>query len=239
MVEPAVWRSTSGKPEPTQADRFVTELLRDPHLKERMEEKEKRRQQRVQENLRAVKPLADELNALGFQVVTVSDLFNHHYDYRAAIPLLLDWLPGMENDDVRESVVRALSVKWARPVAAPLLIEQFQREKPGGVRWAVGNALAVVTDQRHLDDILALTAVKEYGDDRAMLLIALSRIGKGDPRVIPAVESALEYRGMAGTAIRALGVLRAKQAARLISSFLEDNDPWFRNEARKALTKIG
>jgi hypothetical protein len=88
--------------------------------------------------------LLADLRAAGFAVDVVSDLFGKRFAYRRAVPILLKWLPRAGSESLREEIVRALSVKWARPAAAPALLELFPRvEDPGGLgsRWVIANAL--------------------------------------------------------------------------------------------------
>lgn len=107
---------------------------------------ESARLDRIEKNRRDAAPLIAELSKSGFLVENVADLLNDQLNYRDAIPILLEWLPQISNQDVKEDVVRALSVKWAKPQAAPLLVDEFLRVEDStgaGIRWAIGNALSV------------------------------------------------------------------------------------------------
>lgn len=53
----------------------------------------------------AASPVVAELRRLGFDVASPAELFNMRLDYRAAIPVLLKWLPLVENLDVKEDIV--------------------------------------------------------------------------------------------------------------------------------------
>ncbi len=96
-------------------------------------EAEQRRQKAVAENMKAAEPVVRELREAGFPVEHVADLFNRGFDYRETIDLLLKWLPLMDNEDVKEDIVRALSVKWVRPRAARPLVDEF-RDRTAGRR---------------------------------------------------------------------------------------------------------
>ena len=63
-------------------------------------------------------PVVAELRSLGFDIEYIDDLYSRRLSYKRAIPVLLGWLPRLTNYYVKESVVRALSVPWAKPVAA-------------------------------------------------------------------------------------------------------------------------
>lgn len=90
-------------------------------------EKERKRQQGIAINKQASIPVLADLAQAGFQLEWVSDLYSKRFDYKKTIPILLLWLPRMENLAVKEDIVRALSVPWAKPVAAPALIAEFHR----------------------------------------------------------------------------------------------------------------
>lgn len=131
------------------AEELMAELEADPEWVAARGREDQQRQRRIEEYDRVAAPLKAELAKAGFQVDSVDDLHNQRLDYRDAIPILLEWLPRIENRDVKESVVRALTVKWAKPAAAPLLIEEFRRADDSselGLRWVIGNALAEVAD---------------------------------------------------------------------------------------------
>ena len=69
--------------------------------------------------------------------------------------MLLKWLALVTDASAKESVVRALSVPWARPIAAAPLIAEFQQiaDPTSGLKWTIGNALAVTADDSVLDAI--------------------------------------------------------------------------------------
>ncbi len=99
----------------------------------------------------------------GFSVERIGEL--KRGDYRAAIPILLEWLPWVEDPYLRWAIVSALGVSWARPVAAPALIEEFYRagDWPHGYKWAVGQALGDVADDSVWEDLSRWCATRRTG----------------------------------------------------------------------------
>ena len=65
-------------------------------------------------------------------------------NYKGAIPILLAWLPRISDPAVKPGVIRAITVPWAKPMAAPLLIQEFRKaDDPTGtaLHWVIaGNA---------------------------------------------------------------------------------------------------
>jgi len=183
--------------------------------------------------------IVTELNAKGFKVRSVADLFNSRMNYRAAIPILLKWLPLVQDVDLKQNIVRALSVPWARPGAAKPLVEEFVPAKDtreSGLRWAIANALAVVADDTVFNDIVRLFTNKKYGRAREMLALALANMKS--PRAVDVLIDALKDEEVAGHAVEALGKLRASKAAPAVRPFTTHEKPWVRAAAKKALQRM-
>lgn len=141
------------------AAELVAQLQRDPQYQAQQSAKAQSRQCRIAANREAAAPLVQQLLAAGFSVDTVADLHNERLDYPAAIPILLAWLPKIQDLDLKQDIVRCLSAPYAKPIAAPLLIDEFrnsQDERPMGLRWTIGNALEVVADDTVRDDMIEL-----------------------------------------------------------------------------------
>jgi HEAT repeat protein len=196
------------------------------------------RQQNIAENIKASKPILSALLYVGFNVESISDLYNKHFDYRRAIPLLLNWLPKVENPAVKEEIVRALSVPWAKGTDAPkLLVAEFPNQISNpGLQWAIGNALSVVADDEILNDIIGLIQEKQYGKAREMLVIALGNMKTPDVETF--LIGLLNDQDLVGYAIMALGKIKSKNARPLIESFTHHPKAWIRKEAIKAIKRI-
>lgn len=190
--------------------------------------------------------LLADLAAVGEPVADLWDLVNSPVRRPAAVPVLLDWLrhlddrvaePGRER--LREGIVRALTVPDARPVAAPELIAQFRAvaDPTGfGVRWAIGNALAVVADDSVFADLADLARDPAHGPARQMLLAALGR--SRDPRAAEVVLSLLTDEDVVSHALAALAKLKPAGARPAVELLLSHPKPLVRKEAKKALAKL-
>lgn len=153
--------------------------------------------------------------------------------------ILLDWLPRIDNLDVKEEIVRALSVTWAKPIAAPALVREFLRSKnepDNGLRWTIANALSVVADDSVFGEIVNLVRDPQHGRAREMLAVSLSNMK--DPEVEGVLIDLLDDEVVAGHAIIALGKLKSQKAYQKIEQFLTHPKPWVRKEAKKALIRI-
>jgi hypothetical protein len=99
--------------------------------------------------------------------------------------VLLDVLPRVTLPAVEEAIVRPLTTPYARPDAARALLDEFRRtadaDRPA-LKWAIGNALSVVTTPAHADELLELAGDRRHGAGRGMVVERLGRIS-GDRRV--------------------------------------------------------
>lgn len=196
-------------------------------------------EQAVQEYLQVAAPLLSELAEAGLPVETISELYQKKFNYKNAVPILLKWIPHISNLYVLDDIVRALTDKRAKPIAAPVLIMLFKQVgnlTGSDIRWTIGNALSVVADDSVFDEVVELVTDQRYGRDREMLAVALGNMK--NPKVVDVLISLLSDEQVAGHALIALGKLKAEQARPFIQSFLEHPKAWVRKEARRALNKL-
>lgn len=96
------------------------------------------------------------------------------------MPILLEWLPRIDDASVKEAIVRNLSTKCAKPVAGRPLLEEFVRtsNQREGLKWAIGSALDVVADDALVPSLSALARDKRHGRAREMIVLRLGRAPK-------------------------------------------------------------
>jgi hypothetical protein len=233
------------------AETFMTELEADPAYQAMIAAQDAEHERRVARNLADAAPIARELAALGFDVEAPGDLYGQGLDYRSAIPLLIRWLPLIENPDVKGDLMRALSIEWARPAAARPLVDELRRAVGmAGPEYELvcadaANALSVVADDSIVDDVLELVQDERVEvEARAMLVEALGNMT--DPRAAQAVVQVLESPADAWPQSRlllvyGLGALRRfrrPETRGVVERFLEHRDREIRAEAARALKAI-
>jgi hypothetical protein len=209
------------------------------NLQKIIEEKEQRRQQTIAKNKKASIPVLADLAQAGFEVEWVSELHNIGFKYKKAIPILLKWLPIIDNEDVKEAIVRSLSVPWAKPIAAMPLIEEYRKITNGSdseLKWAIANGLSIVADDSVFTEIVELVQDKKNGRSREMLAVSLGNMK--NPYAQEVLLELLDDEEVAGHAIMALGKLKSKKARPTIERFLTHKKSWIRQEAKRALVKI-
>jgi hypothetical protein len=160
----------------------------------------------------------------------------------AAVDVLVRWvddLPDLdlapaERDQLIEGTVRALSTRQARPAAAPALLRLFRRTGYP-LQWVVGSALEITTTPAHLDDVLDLVADRAHGQSRQLLVLALRRIGRRDPRVPGVLLDLVDDDDVAAQAISVLATLRPDLVVEPATRKRDHPVPGVRQAARKAL----
>lgn len=193
--------------------------------------------QRVQEGLRRSQPIVKDLADLGYNVQTLAELRHLGKEWKTALPTLLRWLPLMHDEDIKEEIVRSLSVPWIGKEATAQLIEEF-RNAPldSSLAWAIGNALSIVNVRGFEKEILALCREPKYRTARQMLVFALNRLHSAE-----AEQTALDLLADEDVklhAISALKKMKSKRALVELERLLTDKRSVIRREARKAIARI-
>lgn len=219
----------------------IAVLESDPEWVAAREREDREREQRIGAYDRAAEPLKAELASAGFPVDSIADLYNKRMDYEAVVPILLEWFPRIDEPRVKASVARALTVRWARPQAAPLMVEEMRGLRgsaEAGLRFAVANALSEVADDSVFEDVVELARDPGYPvGDRGVLVLALGRMVEHRDTAVGVLRELLS-EDVGPHAVIALGELGATEARSDIERFLEHREGWVRKEARKVLRKL-
>jgi hypothetical protein len=200
------------------------------------EDPQKRTQ--IKENYAVAKPIIDELAGLGYRVETLGDLRHQGSAWKTALPLLLRWLPKIENPDIKAEIVSCLSVPWLGNKGTAALIEEFKKWSPAMemLAWTIGNALSIVDVEGFESQIIELCRNPAYGMTRQMLVLGLGRFRSGE-----AEDTALELlkdESVKLHAVLALGEMKSKRALPALEQLLANEKSVIRREARKAIKRI-
>lgn len=183
-----------------------------------------------------------DLAAVGFDVGSLTALRRSGLRYREAIPILLDWLGRVSDPKVKEQIVRALSVPWAKPAATRPMIDEFRAvdetvDSTGmGLRWAMGNALEVLFSDAEFDALVDLAGEKRYGQARQMVVLGLGKSKR--PEVVDVLLGLVDDPDVGGHALQSLAKLRAPAARSAFESKLDDRRAWVRKIARRGLETL-
>lgn len=157
----------------------------------------------------------------------------------AAIPVLLGLLDRVADLRLKEAIVRALTTRHARPVAADRLLREFREASDETYAWAVGNALTAVVTADHFDELTRLAYDAGKGRSREMLPEAIA--ATKHPRAVDALLGLLVDDQVAGHAVHALRHrwLRDDRVPSAVAAFRTHPKPWVRSAAKKVLAKYG
>jgi HEAT repeat protein len=159
----------------------------------------------------------------------------------------MEWLdrvdelpPNDARERLREGLIRSLSTRDARPVAGPLMVPQFRMVALDPVRWAAGNAIAVVADNTVFTDVANLVREPSYGTARQMPVDALPRIGGRTNRaaVTEILVDLLSDNDVVLEAIAAVRRIRATDARPALMHLLDHERGTVRRRAQDALDRL-
>jgi hypothetical protein len=177
-------------------------------------ERDQRRRQRLTAYRRDVAPLIHAFSQAGIDPTDFGRFVNRvvpgvvkpsTFDETRAAPILLDWLPRIINEHVKESIVRHLRTKAVKGIATPTLITEFTNSSSWLYKWVVGDVLGYVATRTQFPELVALAADPRHGRGREMLVGMLWRVKTpeadatilaflADPDVARAAMSALRRR---------------------------------------------
>jgi HEAT repeat protein len=181
--------------------------------------------------------VVNSLREAGIQVSDVYEFVNGATP-REAIPVLIQVLPLLGDNTIKEGVVRALGDKSARGIAAQPLLDELKRL--GGTKpllaWAVANSLAEVSERSDYDQLRSLARDRSLGKAREMLVIALARTKH--PDAAAELENLASDEALAGHVVMAAGELGANRLRPFVERQLQSQTAWVRKEAKKALRRL-
>lgn len=159
------------------------------------------------------------------------------FDAARAMPVLLEWLPRVSSERVREAMVRHLAVKTGRSQPADTLIGEYRRPGSADYKWVVADSLALACTRQHFAAITELAADSSQGISRQPLIGMLWRV-----KTPAADQVLLDALGSPDTALAAMTALRRRQgstqARQHITPLLTHPDQRVRRAARQQLQRI-
>lgn len=114
----------------------------------------------------------DELNKQGYHFETLNDVKAINIGDKVLIPTLLKYLTQIENEDVKEYIVRCLTKNGYTEVTG-MLINEYRSSSNSRFKWAIGNALYIIRDSRFIDDYISIIKDSDNGDSRQMVVLLL------------------------------------------------------------------
>jgi HEAT repeat protein len=206
---------------------------------------ERREEEELRAALRAAGIRDDDFGFFAARDIPEAGIRAPRFDFEAAAPVLVDWLPRVKTALVKERIVRSLTgEKVATPLALEPLVAEFRRADDHGLKWAIGNALATLADDSIADELVELAQDRRHGSSREMLMDALARTK--DERALGALVELVDDDEVAGHAISALRRLGPKSSlpylerarASLERQAADGETPLARRQASAALARL-
>ncbi|MEH3053833.1 MAG: HEAT repeat domain-containing protein [Patulibacter minatonensis] len=185
------------------------------------------------------RPLLAELAAAGYAVENPWELAERKDRYRDAVPILLKWLPLVEdNPTVAEEVVRALGRPWNKE-AVPALLEQVRTSPFANVRWAAANGLEFTANHAPVASVAALALdVSIDPETRVMLLRALAKQARKSDEARAAIVTAVADPEIGGHALQFALKYELQPSRESVRRHLDDDRSWARKDAKKLLDQL-
>lgn len=185
----------------------------------------------------AERQLRHELAVLGYPYDDLSEMVRSGHRYEPAVPILTAALNTATDRRLQNSIIRALSVPWAAS-ALPAIAERFWTigGDPLGPRWALGNAIEVLWNDRCFDQLAAIADDARLGRSREMVVLGLtkSRHPRAEPLLVSLIDDP-EVRGHAIQALRRRGHPFPTMARNGLERALTDSRRWVVREANRVL----
>jgi len=225
------------------ADELLADLQRKPDYVKRQNERIEQREENRRRYAEEAAGLLEDLRASGVEVKTLAELRRRRIGDKRLTSVLAKWLPRVGYLPLKRDIIATMGSRWARPESAQPLIEEFHRidpnnDKPGGLRWSIGDALERVADETVLADLIAIATDRRYGRDRQLVVASLGNMVNARDRSVPVLLGLLGDEEVAPYAVMGLGKLRVPEARTAIQRFVDHAEPWVRREAKKALARL-
>lgn len=198
-----------------------------------------------------IKDLQSELSALGYGFTSIWDFVNSKDVYRSALPVLLKYLPLIEDGNTKEGIIRALTIRGYMN-ASQLLIKEYKKTSDAGIKWVIGNALNQIAKGFTADDIIALLesqalptsfrklANNEIKDPKVSavetLLWSLGRTK--DRKALPVLKQYLTIDDLAGHALEGLKNFSDASLIEHVKPLLQHDKKWVRDKAKRFIKKL-
>jgi hypothetical protein len=220
---------------PMTAAELMAKLDADPDFQKRRAEKQRRRAVKHERLRNAAQPILDELQSMGIVVASIGEMTQHFAPLPPQIvQVLLDWLPRVGEDRLKESIIRALGAA-KEPFDGRPLVDVFLNDKSGTLRWPIANTMAYARPFGVTDWIVEAVKNRRFGSARQMLMLALARLAPAE-LALPVLLSVLDE--LPGHVAIALGEVGGASELGALRSRIGNVSKWEQAEFLKAICKI-
>ena len=179
--------------------------------------------------------LIKRIRKQGIEIDSINELMKIGSKDKDLIPLIVEFLQLIDDETDKEFLVRCLGVKGYYEASSHLIKEFYSTEKIT-YKWAIGNSLAIISDETKLDEMLKIVVDKKHGISRQMIVEGLGAYNTNEVRKI--LIQLLSDEDVVDHAIYALSKIGDESTKKYIEPFVTHKTTWIRKSAIKALKKI-
>lgn len=221
------------------AEELMAELQRDPAFLKLQEERRRKHQIQVENYKRALDPVLQRLADVGIKVDSLQTLQRGKRAYKAAIPVLIDVLPGLTELSLKMDIVKTIAVPWAGDGVVRCLIAEMKagvdEEDSDGYLWSLASGLEIVVRENFGSELASMVRDIRFGKAREMLVLALA---KSDYSEVDAVlRELLDDDELVGHVIIALVKRGVRIDYERVEALKKHERAWVRREAKKLLSE--
>ncbi len=179
--------------------------------------------------------LISRIREKGVEIENIDELKRIGRKDSDLVPILLEFLDLVEDENDKEFLVRCLGVKGFYEATGQLLREFYNTEKTT-YKWAIGNSLAIISDESQLNEMLKIALEKKHGIARQMIVEGLGSFRTDE--VKHTLINLLKDDEVVGHAINALSKIGDGSTKCHIEPFVTYKVAWVRKAAIRALKKL-
>lgn len=179
--------------------------------------------------------LINRIREKGVEIENIDELKMLGKKDRDLVPILLEFLDLVEDENDKEFLVRCLGVKGFYEATGQLLREFYNTEKIT-YKWAIGNSLAIISDESQLNEMIKIAIEKKHGIARQMIVDGLGSFRSDEVKEV--LVNLLTDDDVVGHAINALSKVGDKSTKKYIEPFVTNKVAWIRKAAIKTLKKL-
>jgi hypothetical protein len=180
--------------------------------------------------------VSDKYVYFGSTLTPLEAIVNGFVSGKPYVDILLEHLP-LEDNHTKEFIVRALTWNGNRKAALPL-INLFYLDPPmlESELWAVGNALSVIGDASHLQQLLKICSDRSLASSRQMLFSLIAR--SKSEEVYQTLIVSLNDNEVKGHVLEALREFGDKRALPIIENITVEKGKYEERAKKSAIKKL-
>lgn len=177
-------------------------------------------------------------------VNNIYDLVNTKEAYPEAIHVLIGLIEEINDFNIKQGIVRALTVKEAKGKANYTLLKEYNKYNKSfspqieSYCWAIGNAFTVIIQNNAFEDILEIIQDKQNGISRQMFIMALAKLPKRKMEAEDSLIDLLDDEAVILQTLYTLSRYKAQKAIPKIEMLLKNSNPFIQKVAQKSLAKF-